>query len=217
MALSRREASWIGLHSQSTSKACRFDRDLIELGERMTALLSSTKAQQNDFALATLDDLLGAIYALILAFHNDRTFKYRPQGQKIDPRAVLKRARSIAQAHRIRTGGKWIAGFHFNSALFRLSAVYHRSLKIVTGQPKSRHRVGDENDPGSLLSKAKKTYNGWRTHAWGNGSIKKVHKEVNGLKHTSAGIYWGRDVKETEAIWAVEELLELLEAWNSQP
>jgi len=44
----------------------------------MSALLQSAKVQKHNFAIATLDDLLGAIYAFALAFHNQPAFKYRP-------------------------------------------------------------------------------------------------------------------------------------------
>lgn len=208
---------WIGLDVKSKTRACRFDSALVELGGRVSTLLMSKKTQSNDFAIATLDDLLGAIYALILAFHNSPSFKYRSKGQCIDPRAVLKRARSVKQAGGVRTTGKWMAGFHFNSALFRLAAVYHRSLKIAVGRPTCRDHVGRERDPSSLISQAKREYNAWVGHGWSNVNVQKVHMEVNGLKHKSAGIYWGRDVNEVEATSAAKELLDLLVAWNSQP
>lgn len=205
---------WVELDSNGKSKSSRFDRDLIGFGQQIATLLTSAKVKQSVYAVATLDDFLGAIYALILAFHNDPPFKYRPR--KIDPQVVLDRARSIGKAHKIRMTGKWMAGFHFNSALFRLSAVYHRSLKVVTGQPRSRKCIGNDKDPKSLLSHAKKVYTGWTSRARDNGNIRRVHGEVNDLKHTSAGTFWGRNVSERVAILAAKELLELWEAWDSQ-
>ncbi len=67
MVVSRGETSWIKLDSQNRSRSSRFDRELIALGERTTKLLRSQKVRQNDCALATLDDFLGAVYALILS------------------------------------------------------------------------------------------------------------------------------------------------------
>lgn len=101
--MSKQKAPWIVLRPRSQGKSFRFDQQLVGLGKRIAKLLSSKKAKGNDFVLATLDDFLGAVYALILALHNDPPFKHRPRGQRIDPRAVLKRARSISQAHRVRT------------------------------------------------------------------------------------------------------------------
>jgi hypothetical protein len=206
---------WVKLNSNGRSKSSRFDPELIGFGQEIANLLTSTKVKQSVYTVATLDDLLGAIHALILTFHNDPPFKYRPR--KIDPQVVLDRARSISKAHKIRMTGKWMAGFHFNSALFRLSAVYHRSLKVVTGQPTSRKGIGNDKDPNSLLSQAKKAYKGWTGRAWDNGNITRVHGEVNDLKHKSVGIFWGRNVKEVVAISAVKELLGLLKPWESQP
>jgi hypothetical protein len=151
---------------------------------------------------------------LILSLHNKPPFKHRPH--KIDPRAVLKRARSIGQAHMIRTSGKWLAGFHFNSAMFRLSSVYHRSLKIVAGLPESRKTVGREEDSKSLIQSAKRTYKRCTHGPWNNDNIAKIHTEANHLKHTATGIYSGRNVNERQAIMAVSELLTLLEVWDSQ-
>lgn len=110
-----------------------------------------------------------------------------------------------------------MAGCHFNSAISRLSFVYHRSLKIVTVQLTRRNGVGREDDKTSLIYGAKQIYEGWTHHPWDNQNISKVHKGINGLKHDAKGIYWGRDVNETEAIQAIKELLNLLEAWTSQP
>jgi len=214
---SKTKTIWIELDFQNGIGSCRFDQEFIEIGKRITALLSSPKAQKHDFALAILDDFLGALYAFILALHSEPSFKYRPRGQRIDPRVVLKLARSISKAHRIRVSGKWMAGLHFNSGLFRLLAVYHRTLKIVTGQPKSRKDLGNEKDPNALLSQAKRVYKGWTANDWSNININRVQTEVNELKHKAAGIYWGRYVKESEAVSAIGELLNLLEAWETQP
>jgi hypothetical protein len=209
----RKSDNWIRLTS-GKGAACPWDHDLIEIGKRVSSLLTSQKIKNSNFALATLDDLLGAIYAFILAFHNQPPFKYRPVGRKIDPHAVLKRARSISQAHRVRLTGKWMAGFHFNSGLFRLLAVYHRILKIAVGRPESKDQIGDEINAKSLLSRSRAKYTAWTGQAWKNININTVRTEVNELKHDSKGKYWGRRVKESDAIAALEELLDVFEAWE---
>jgi hypothetical protein len=205
--------NWVQL-ARGKGASSRWDRDMISIAERVSALLASPKVQNSCFAVATLDDLLGAIYAFVLAFHNQPTFKYRPVGKKIDPHVIVKRARSISQAHRIRLSGKWMAGFHINSALFRLLAVYHRVLKIAVGKPRSKEQIGNETDSKSLLYKSKGVYQCWTGKQWNNIHINTVRTEVNDLKHDSAGIYWGRRVKETDAIAGLRELLELFEAWE---
>ncbi len=107
-----------------------------------------------------------------------------------------------------------MAGFHFNSALFRSLAVYHRVLKIAVGKPRSKEQIGNETDSKSLLYKSKDVYQSWTGKQWINIHINTVRTEVNDLKHDSAGIYWGRRVKESDAIAGLRELLELFEAWE---
>src|SRR6267378_5710466 len=118
MTVPKAETPWVLLAPKGKDKSSRFDEELIDFGGRLAELLNSGKAKRNDCALATLDDLLGAVYALIFAMHKEPSFKNRPIGQRTDPHVILNRARAIAKSHRIRTTGKWMAGFHFNSALF---------------------------------------------------------------------------------------------------
>jgi hypothetical protein len=106
-----------------------------------------------------------------------------------------------------------MAGFHFNSGLFRLLAVYHRALKITVGQPGIKDQIGDATNPKSLLNRAKTKYKGWTGDHWNNSHIDSVRTEVNELKHDAAGKFWGRRVNEGDAICSVEELLDILEAW----
>ena len=107
-----------------------------------------------------------------------------------------------------------MAGCHFNSAISRLSFVYHRSLKIIVGQLTSRAGVGDEKDENSLIFLAKKIYTTWTNDTWNNKNIAKIHQQVNGIKHETKGIFWGRDANTNQAINATNELLTLLEAWT---
>lgn len=204
-----------GRGSKKSGRYHRYDEDLIEIGERIAALLISAKVAKNPYALATIDDLVGSLYALVLATHNLPPFQYRPRGRKIDSRAVLKRVRAVSVAHQIRTTGKWMAGLHFNSSLFRLAAVYHRSLKVALELVTSKECLGREEDPRSLIFRAKKAYKKWTGDEWNNESTKKIHNEVNDLKHSASGKYWGRDVDEPTAISSAKEILALLEAWQT--
>lgn len=98
-----------------------------------------------------------------------------------------------------------MSGFHFNSALFRISAVYHRSLKIaasrLTGQDKVRALV--------VAVKADPNYARWQ-----NVSAQAVHVEVTDLKHQPEGLHDKRKVTPAQAHRACQEILELLEAWT---
>jgi hypothetical protein len=100
-----------------------------------------------------------------------------------------------------------MAGFHFNSALFRTDSVYHRILKIVTGG------VGERILVGQLASRAKKFYHK-KGIGWTHEKLDLIHSQANYLKHSSKGTYAGRTVLYEDAIAAVEELLKLLEAWR---
>ena len=91
-----------------------------------------------------------------------------------------------------------MAGFHFNSGILRLSAVYHRVLRVITGEHRKNQMVRD------LLPKL--------GYAWSHVNIGKVHTEVNKLKHDSGGLGKGREAKFGQALDAIEELLDLIEA-----
>ncbi len=168
------------------------------------AQLLGSKAPAKQSLQSCLDDLLGAVYSLMYA----KRYKFvsRPEalGQK-DIGNVLIRARKMV-ASKLRTEGKWAAGFYFNNALFRTAAVYHRALKILTGNEESKKWVW-ELEPDAI-----NRYKGARNTPWANKNVSKVHDEVNDLKHTSSGIINGRDVEFETAIAAVSEILELIEA-----
>ena len=93
------------------------------------------------------------------------------------------------------------------AALLRLAAVYHRGLKIVTGEIRPRIYVDE------LLKKLDPIYRGWTGKPWLSSNIHRLHDEVNDLKHTPQGLYGGRSVVYAEAVAAVDELLQLFESW----
>ena len=179
-------------------------RILAAFGGRLDALLQKPKVRADDNLAGTLDEFLGALYALTLA--RVQGFVDRPAGTPIELLVLQKRSAQLAHG-RVRLEGKWMAGFHFNSALLRLAAVYHRGLKILTGDIRPRVYVGD------LLKTLQPDYTTWTGHTWSNANINRLHDEVNDLKHTPQGLFGGRSVAYAEAVAAVGELLELFEAW----
>ena len=100
-----------------------------------------------------------------------------------------------------------MAGFHANSALFRLAAVYHRVLKVTTGDPKSEDYVP------VLRTKASKLFRLWTNRDWSRGHIDQVHAQVNQLKHAPKGVFHGRSAKYSDAVGGARELLDLVDAW----
>ncbi len=153
---------------------------------------------------ACLDDLLGAVYSLMYAKHYEFDDRPQPLAQaNVD--SVVVRAKDMA-ALKLRTEGKWTAGFYFNNALFRTSGVYHRALKILTGNELEKKNVGE------LRPIVENLYEQRKGSPWEHGHVKQVHDEVIDLKHTSDGIIEGRNVPFATAADAVEELLNLIEA-----
>lgn len=174
--------------------------ELSKSAGRIGKLLSSPTVQANPDVAGSLDDFLGAVYALVLARQGD--FADRPS-RPIEIAAVVKRAEQIA-AGEVRTHGKWMAGFHFNSALFRTAAVYHRILKIV---------VGAEGYVPKLRPQAQELYRTWKHNDWTSHRLDMVYGQVNDLKHTPRGVHDQRTVAYQDCVAAVGELLDLMEAW----
>jgi hypothetical protein len=179
---------------------------LAGFASRLARLLDHKKASSNPHVLSILDDLLGGIYALALARYCD--FEDRTM-QSIQVSAVKKRAQR-ATAGVIRLDGKWTAGFHFNSALFRVDALYHRALLVAVGRPSS---ISKEYVP-ALRPEAKRLFLKWKDIEWTHGHLDAIHQEVIDLKHVPKGKYFQRKVKYAHAVSGVDELLTLLEAWG---
>jgi hypothetical protein len=176
---------------------------LQRLAGRIGQLLSSNPQPKRSLQ-ACLDDLLGAVYSLMYAKHYDFDDRPQPLAQaNVD--SVVVRAKDMASS-KLRTEGKWTAGFYFNNALFRTSGVYHRALKILSGNEL------EKKDVWVLRPIVGKLYENRKGSPWEYSHVQQVHDEVNGLKHKSKGIIEGRNVLFSTAVDAVEELLNLIEA-----
>lgn len=177
--------------------------ELMELSQRIAVLLESPGVKASQYLQASLDDMLGAVYSLMLAKHYD--YSERPKGSPPEIQAVINRAKDMA-AGKVRTDGKWTAGFYLNNALFRVSAVYHRILKIVAARQTDQVYVRD------LLPEAEARYQSATGRPWNYTNVKEIHEEVNTLKHTADGVYGGRQVTFRQVVLALGEMLDLLEA-----
>src|SRR5260370_3232476 len=113
------------------------DEKFASYGKRLLKLLRSPQAQNSHYFIATLDDFLGAVYALVFSQSNVHPFN-RLSGP-IEIHTVIKRAEDVANGT-LRISGNWMAGFHFNGALFRIAASYHRGLKVVLKQENSQDK-----------------------------------------------------------------------------
>lgn len=170
-------------------------------GGRIAELLNDSEIIKDKNAVGLLDDLLGAVYCLIHAKYHD--FEDRTDKQ-IEINVVQIRATQI-QSGNVRTDGKWIAGWHFNSALFRIAAVYHRLLKLIDNNPANKEYIS------TLLPKAKTQYKQLKGVDWSSVRTEAIHNEVNTLKHTTQGIYSARKATFEDAINSINDLLDLFE------
>lgn len=143
--LTKKTVSASGLDPQDPIEA-----HLIQCASRIGRLLAVPAVNANPDVESSLDDFLGAIYALIRA--KKKNFQDRP-GRRINRKPVAQRAARIAAGH-VKTDGLWIAGFYFNNALFRTAAVYHRVLQVVTGM---------NNNVPALQTAAIAAYPGWNS------------------------------------------------------
>lgn len=179
------------------------NKALAAYGARILRLLQSPQAEQNHYFVATLDDFLGVLYALILAKCNSRPFRGR-RGP-IEARTIVKRAEHVSEG-RVRVSGNWLAGFYFNSALFRIAATYHRGLKVASGK-ETDHKI----TLWELLKIIHRAFPGWN-----HEKLDDIHNEVNDLKHSAEGLFRARRVDWEQAGTAVEQLLELFELWITE-
>lgn len=178
-------------------------KTLSGLASRVSNLLKRADVQGNPHLVGALDDFLGALYALIFAKQGG--FDDRPK-RSIDVGAISRRAEQLAVGT-VRTDGKWMAGFHVNSAIFRLAAVYHRLLKVAIGRPNSTDYVP------VLRTNASKLFRRWTNRDWSREHIDRVHAQVNELKHVPKGVFHGRHAKYSDAVGGARELLDLVDAW----
>jgi len=162
---------------------------------RIAALLRLPVVQGEVRIVGCLDDLLGAVYCLVFA----TITKFGDRHGPIERDKVLIRAEAVSRGS-VRTDGKWMAGFHLNSAMYRLSATYDRILKTVTDV---------SGDLAAMRNAAEKQFN------WKSKNIRGIHGQVTALKHDRRGAHDGRrrDAGLENAYGAVGELLSLTEAW----
>jgi hypothetical protein len=178
-------------------------RALCGYSRRIADLLQKQSIKNSLSMLACLDDTLGCVYSLYFAISKqyDDRMNALPTSELTH---VLTRAEDMSSG-RVRSEGKWAAGFFFNNSLFRLAAVYHRVLKVVTNNENSRLHVPE------LIPKANQVIKTATGSDWAHSDLEDIHSQVNGLKHTAPGTYLGRTVLFTGAIKAIDQLLVLIE------
>jgi hypothetical protein len=174
------EAPSESLNRTRTEKRCR------ELASRVAYLIR----REPDLS-DTLDFAIGAIYALLKAIE----FGYVDRTKALSPNYWTSLATRAENMGRGTLPGRdhWVAGFYFNSALMRISAVYERTAKKLSGRQRG--------DVPHLLRLIDPPF-------VNNPQLEKVRIEVNNLKHEECGLSEGRKVKLEEAIGALIELVD---------
>lgn len=157
---------------------------------RVADLLNRVAANPGSPIVAPLDDLLGALYCLVFALDNG--FKGKAGASELKP--VIDRANQIAKGE-IKDDGNWMAGFHFNSAMFRISAILDRLPKALAG-----------SHEGAVAA-----YSAKRGQTWSNKKAHAIRTEVNTVKHDDVGLWAGRNADMATALSAIDELLDLAE------
>jgi len=97
-------------------------------------------------------------------------------------------------------GPYWLSGYFFNSAIQRIAASYDRVPKLVLGVRDRDPRSAHELMAAAFGDQARFT------------SWKSVYLEVNPLKHWAIGLAEKRQVGKEDAVRALEEMLDLMEA-----
>jgi len=160
-----------------------------EVAKLATSVAELMREKEGLFPI--LDIVAGAMLCLLEAADN---FRDRPGAWKPNYRENVQQYTADMSRGKKPDKKLWLAGWHFNSALVRIAAAYHRSLKAATGR-----KDGNRKELLKLLP--------WFT-AYEN--LGKVYDEVNSVKHdVSAGVE-GREVTFEVALAATRELVEFL-------
>jgi hypothetical protein len=157
---------------------------------RIAALLQKPGTMANKDVVAVLDDLLGAVYAAISSL--EEGFVGKAGESELSP--PLDRAKQVAGGV-IKTHGNWMAGFHFNSAMFRVSAVFDRMPKALA----------------SSHASAAAQYKAKTGTDWVNTDAHLIRDEVNKVKHDAEGVFKKREQAMSALMKALDELLHLTE------
>jgi len=172
-------------------------KELARCASRIVPLLESAHNKGDKDMIAIFDDMLGVVYALIDAHKLNVSGK---TGES-DYSAIEKRSKQLRDGE-VRRVGNWMAGFHFNNAIFRISAVFARLVIRFGGKPKEQ----------DAREEAEKAFLKKKGAPWANKEANAVRKEVNTLKHEVGGVFKGRAEDLTTALTALDQLLTLAEA-----
>lgn len=171
-------------------------KELARSANRMVPLLAAAHKKGDKDMVAVFDDMLGVVYALIDA----HKLGFKGKARESDYAAIEKRSKQLSVGE-VRRVGTWMAGFHFNSGMFRLSAVFARLVIRLGGKPKEQ----------DARAEAEKAFLKKKGVAWVNKEANDIRREVNSLKHEVGGVFKGRAQDLGTALTALDQLLTLVE------
>jgi len=166
-----------------------YDAKLNELSSQIKGLLDS----DNEIFEEVKATLIGAFYSISMALQHGYTDDLH---KGISDDYLTNIVNNYKDLH----DEKWKAGYYFNSGLYRLSAAYHRALKIYTNSIESRDHVS------KLLKKAKEM--GRETDVT---NLDIIRTQVNFLKHEVFGLTKGERPAIDNVLKSFNELLFILE------
>jgi len=170
-------------------------RQIKDLAVQLSKLRAETASDKSNLGL-----LLGVLYALARAMvlrFEDRTGAALPHDY---PNELSDISMSIGRGA-LPQDGQWLAGFYFNSALQRLSAIYHRTLRVLNnaeGSRRSAPQLARDAIAKKLLPQDKLV------------AFLVVQDEINRLKHVSDSVLVNRPVDIALAVMAAKEAVFLL-------
>ena len=147
----------------------------------------------------TFDYVLGALYGLVQAHKlgfRDRSTRY----------VAIYRPHLANYALEVSKTGPldaiWTAGYHFNSGIQRLAAAFDRIPRMLDAKMKKRvrGRMRSTTAKERMTEVNPKSFQYWEA----------VYDEVNAFKHSPEGRAGGRTVAMNDALFAFEEMMQLI-------
>ena len=175
-----------------------------DLAKRITSLDATN---ENEACLTTF--AFGATYALARA----KELGYTDRGLHDNWKDRVKEARLLAsnlhspKRNRLEKDNKWLAGFHFNNALFRTDVGFERVTRHIALDATKKDDRKTLSDKARKAGLARDLIIPW----------KRLRDEVNDMKHHNAELFKKDRMSYQEAIEALDRLIRAIQWCFEQP
>lgn len=170
------------------------DPRLVEIAEKLSTLVA---ALPHDRLGDLLDLTAGGLASLTLA--RQHRYQDRPEPLPKDYYEKLCERVERMAAGTVPSRGRWISGYHFNSAIFRIAAVRVKTRALLKG-----------------IDRQNKQREGQLRASLPDTDFDQLHNEYRELKHGPAGLAAGRQVTFDLAVEALQEVIAVLDARKSE-